>query len=48
VNAKNPSDDPRLDRRALLGTGLAGAATLACGTTSVRAQVAAHASRECP
>ena len=40
MNAKNqrPSDDPRIDRRALLGTGLAGAATLACGTTSVRAQ----------
>ena len=43
MNAKNQgtSDDPRLDRRALLGTGLAGAATLACGTTSVRAQVSA-------
>jgi N4-(beta-N-acetylglucosaminyl)-L-asparaginase len=43
VNAKKqpPSDDPRIDRRALLGTGLAGAATLACGTTPVRAQVSA-------
>jgi N4-(beta-N-acetylglucosaminyl)-L-asparaginase len=40
VNAKYTSDDPRIDRRALIGTGLAGAATLACGTTSLRAQVA--------
>ena len=44
MNAKNLPDDPRLDRRALLGTGLAGAATLACGTTSVRAQTAAPSS----
>lgn len=37
----HPGNDPRFPRRALLGTGLAGAATLACGTTSARAQSSA-------
>jgi N4-(beta-N-acetylglucosaminyl)-L-asparaginase len=39
-----PGTDPLIARRALLGTGLAGAATLACGSTSARAQTAVPAS----